>query len=52
MQLGTGGVVIPLLAVGPGQSHAGEPRKFIFTAQKVIDWLIIYSFFHVKFTAV
>ena len=52
MQLGSGGVVIPFPVVGPGQNHAGEPRKFIFTVQKVIDWLIIYSFFHVKFTAV
>ena len=45
MQLVSGGTVIPLPAAGPGQSHAGVPGKFDFTAQKVIDWLIIYSFF-------
>ena len=30
MQLGSGGPVIPLPAVCPGQSHAGGPGKFNF----------------------
>ena len=45
MPLGFGGVVISLPPAGPWQNYAGEPGKFNFTAQKVIDWLIIYSFF-------
>ena len=43
MQLRSGGVLIPLSAVGPGQSHAGGPRNLIFTTQWSLDWLIIYS---------
>ena len=47
MQVGSGGAVHPLPppGAGPGQSHAGGPGKFVFMAQKAIDWLVIYSFF-------
>ena len=43
MQLGSGGAVISLPAVGTKQSHAKGP--VILAAQKTIDWPIIYSFF-------
>ena len=42
MQLGSGRAVIPLPAAGPGQSPARGPGKLICTAQKAIDWHIIY----------
>ena len=42
MQLGSEEAKIPLPAPDPGQSHAGESGNWIFTAQKAIDWLIIY----------
>ena len=46
------GAVIPLLAVGPGQSHAGGPGKFDFYCSKC-QWLANYLFvFYVKFSAV
>ena len=45
MQLESEGSKVPLTAAGPGQSHAGGPGKFDLTAQKAIDWLIIYTYF-------
>ena len=45
MQLESERVKVPLTTVGPGQSHAGDQENAILTAQKVTDWLIIYSFF-------
>ena len=45
MQLGSGGAVVLLPAAGPGNSPAGGPGNLIFTAQKAIDWLIVYSRF-------
>ena len=35
---------VPLTAAGPGQNHAVGPENSILTAQKAIDYLIIYSF--------
>ena len=45
MQLGSGGAVIPLPTAGPGKSSAGGQENLIFTAQKAVDWLIIFSLF-------
>ena len=44
MQVGSGGAVHPPPppGAGPGQSHAGGPGKFVFMAQKAIDWLVIH----------
>ena len=51
MQLGFGGVVIPLLAVGPGQSNALGPGKFNFYCSK--GHRLAYLFiFYIKFSAV
>ena len=53
MQMVSGGAVMLLPEAAPGQSHAGRPGNFFFfTGQKAIDWLIIYSFFYIKFSAV
>ena len=45
MQLEFERAKVPLTAAGPRQSHAGDQENSIFTAQKAIDWLIVYSFF-------
>ena len=51
MQLGFGGVVIPLPAVGPGQSNALGPGKFSFYCSK--GHRLAYLFiFYIKFSAV
>ena len=45
MQLESEGAKVSLTAAGPEQSHAGDQENWILTAQKAIDWLIIYTFF-------
>ena len=52
MQLGSGGAVIPLSAVGPGQTHAGVPGKFDFYSSKDHHRLYYSFIFYVKFSAV
>ena len=52
MQLGSGGAVIPLSAVGPGQAHAGVPGKFDFYCSKDHHRLYYSFIFYVKFSAV
>ena len=52
IQLQSGGAVIPLLAVGAGQSASGVQGKFDFYCSNG-HRLAYYSFiFHVKFSAV
>ena len=51
MKLGSGGAVIPLPAVGPGQTHGGGPGKFDFYCLK--GHRLAYLFiFCIKFSAV
>ena len=45
MQLGFEGAVILLLQRVQGRGMLGDQENFTFTAQKAVDWLIIYSFF-------
>ena len=45
MQLGSGGAVILLPQQAQGRAMLGDKENLIFTAQKAVDWLIIYSFF-------
>ena len=45
MLLGSGGAVIPLQQPVQGRIILGDQENLIFTAQKAVDWLIIYSFF-------
>ena len=45
MQLGLGGAVIPLLQRVLGRVMLGDHENLIFTVQKAVHWLIIYSFF-------
>ena len=45
MQLGSGGAVILLSWWAQGRAMLGDQENLIFTAQKAVDWLIIYSFF-------
>ena len=45
MRLVSERVKVPLTTTGPGQSHAGDQENLLLTAQKAIDWLIIYSLF-------
>ena len=53
MQLGSGEAVIPLPKWVQGKAMLGNEENLTFTAQKSVDWLIIYIFiFHIKFSAV
>ena len=52
MQLGSGGAVIPLLTVGPGQSPDWEPEKVDFFCSKDRRLAYYFFIFHVKFSAV
>ena len=45
MQLGSGGAVILTLHQVKGRAMQGDQENSIFTTQKVITWLIIYSLF-------
>ena len=45
MQLGSGGAVIPLQQPVQGRTMLHDQENLIFTVQKTVDWLIIYSFF-------
>ena len=45
MRLGSGGAVIPYPQRVQGRAMLGDQENLIFTTQKAVDWLIIYSFF-------
>ena len=52
MHLGPGEALIPLPAVGPGQSHAEGPGKFDFYCSEGHGLAYYLFIFHVKFSAV
>ena len=51
MQVGSEKTKIPLPAVGPGQSHAGEPGKFDFQCSKGHRLAYYLFIFYIKFSA-
>ena len=52
MQLASAVAVIPLPTAGPGQSHAGGPRKFDFYCSRGHRLVYYLSIFYVEFGAV
>ena len=52
MQMTSGELWCSSLKQLQGRAMLGDQENFFFTGQKAIDWLIIYSFFYVKFSAV
>ena len=51
MQLESEGAKVPLIAAGPGQSHAGGPGKFDFNCLKGHRLANYLHIFYIKFSA-